>query len=499
MTLIILSISVILITLPFYFPDLFFLSFFSFIPILLIIKNSNLKRSFFIGWLFGLIYISISSYWLFYPLHNFSGLNIIFIIILLIALFSLIALFYGLWAYLLKIIGVGAVRVALSWTAIEFLRYKLMSFFPVAYLGYTQSSFKTLLQWADIGGVFLISFLVVLINGYIFKFLINKDKKFLVPILVIILIIGSYGIYKINFRYNKNTEEKFSVGIIQTNIDQSEKWKSANIEKNIDNIFSSANNINDVKLFITPETSLTFDIIRNEYYRNQVLNKLKEFNSYFQFGAQAIKEDPDFKYNSSFLFSSEGKVIERYNKNRLVVFGEKIPFNKLVNIITNKRWHSLAAGEKNNLFEIENKKWKNLICSEIFYPLLNDDLKEFDFIVNQSNEAWFNSGLQQQMWSAAIFRAVESRKTVVKSGNRSVSGVILPSGKIEKMKPLDDVKEMRVDIDLNKVNTFYTQNGNYIGYISLIVVLILSIINLIKRINKSKEEMRSEVNEGKEK
>ena len=497
MTLIILSISVVLITIPFYFSNLFFLSLFAFIPILIIINKSDIKKSFLSGWLFGFLYISISSYWLFYPLNNFSGLNIIFVIILLFILFALIGLFYGLWAYFLKTIGVGAVRVALSWTAIEFLRYKILSFFPVAYLGYTQSSFKTLLQWADIGGVFLISFFVLLINGYIFKLINNRDKKFLIPILIIFIIIGSYGIYKINFNNIDKTDEKLSIGIVQTNIKQSEKWKSANIAKNIDTIFSSASNLKEAKLIITPETSLTFDIIRNEYYRNQVIEKMKDYNNYFQLGAQAIKDDPDYRYNSSFLISPEGEIIDRYNKNRLVVFGEKIPFNKLVNSLTNKRWQSLAAGEESNLFKLKNKKWKNIICSEVFYPLINDNLKEYDFIVNQSNEAWFKNGLQKQMWAAAIFRAVESRKTIIKSGNRAISGVVMPSGKIKEMKALDNVQKIKSRIELNRNNTFYSNNGNYIGYISVILVLILSIINLIKRINKSKDSNRSEVNERK--
>ena len=486
MTLFILSLSAILITLPFYFPDLFFLSYFSFIPIFVIIKKSNIKNTFLYGWLFGFIYISISSYWLFYPLDKFSGLNIIFNIFLLILLFGFIGLFYGIWAYITKSIGIGAVRVALSWTGIEFLRYKIISAFPVAYLGYTQSSFKTILQWADIGGIFLISFFVLLINGYIFKLINNRDKKFLIPILILFLIIGSYGMYKVNFSYNNENQDKLSIGIIQTNINQNEKWKTANIEKNINELFNSANNIKDVQLYITPETSLTFDIIRNEYYRNIVFKNMDNYNSYFQFGAQAIKNDPEHVYNSSLLFSTEGKMIDRYNKNRLVAFGEIIPFNKIVNKLTNKKWHSLTAGEKYNIFEINDVKWRTFICSEILYPMLSDNLKDFDFIVNQSNEAWFENGLQKQMWSAAIFRAVESRKTVIKAGNRAISGVIMPSGKIQEMKAVNNINAIKTKITLNKENTFYNKYGNYPGYIALIIVIILYVINSINKFNKNK-------------
>ncbi|MGM0411288.1 MAG: apolipoprotein N-acyltransferase [Bacillota bacterium] len=484
-----------LIILPFYFPNLFFLSFFSFTPILYIINKSKIKDSFFHGWLFGLIYISLSSYWLIYPLKNFSGLPIIISIFFLLILFSLIAIFYGLWAYILKKVGVGAVRAALTWTAIEYLRYKILSIFPIAYLGYTQQSFKTLLQWADIGGVFLISFFIILINGYLFKLIYFNRKKFIFPILIIFIIISSYGIYRINEFNNLDYNNNFKVGIVQSNIKQENKWNTDMIEKNINNIFSTFDEMENIDLLITPETALTFDIIRNEYYRKKVLKLMENSSTHFQLGAQAIKDNKDNnKYNSSFLFSSDGKILERYNKNRLVPFGEKIPFNNIVNYITNKRWNSLKAGESSPFFKINNIKWKNYICSEILYPNLDSNLSEFDFIVNQSNEAWFGSGLQKQMWAAAIYRAVENRKSVVKAGNYAFSGVILPSGKIKKMEEVTSDKGIKTEIVFNQSNTFYNKYGNYVGYISLIVVIVLLLINFIRiKSRRSEKDEKKEI------
>ena len=480
-----------LIILPFYFPNLFFLSFISFIPILYMINKGKLKDSFFHGWLFGLTYISFSSYWLFYPLKDFSGLPIIISIFILLLLFSLIAIFYGLWAYILKKVGVGAVRAALTWTAIEYLRYKVLSMFPIAYLGYTQQSFKILLQWADVGGVFLISFFIVLINGYIFKFINSNKKKFIIPILLIFIVISSYGIYKINVYNDLNFNSNLNVGIVQSNIEQENKWKTDMIEKNINNIFSTFAEMEDIDLLITPETALTFDIIRNEYYRKKVFKLMENSNIHFQLGAQAIKDNKaDYKYNSSFLFSSDGKILERYNKNKLVPFGEKIPFNNIVNYITNRRWYSLKAGEKSPLFKINNIKWKNYICSEILYPILDSDLSKFDFIVNQSNEAWFDSGLQKQMWAAAVFRAVEARKSVVKAGNYAFSGVILPSGKVKKREKVTSDKGIKTEIVFNDSKTIYNKYGNYVGYISLIIVIVLLIINFIQNIRSEKDERK---------
>ena len=478
----------ILTVLPFYFPSLFFLNFFSFIAILYLIKNNSIGKSFKYGWIMGFIYISLSSYWLFFPLNDFSGLPTLLSLILLIILFILISIFYAIWAYLLKKIGVGAVRAALTWTAVEYLRYKILSFFPVSYLAYTQSAFKPLIQWADLGGIFLISFIIMLINGYFYKLIYTSKKKYLIPILIIFVIIGSYGFYSINKYSNYEKLNEFKLALIQTNIDQSVKWEVSRIDKNINLIFSSLENVDNVDLVITPETALTFDIIRNEYYSEKLFELVKNRNAYFQFGAQAIKEKEREKYNSSFLISPDGEIISRYNKNKLLPFGETIPFNKIVNYLTNSRWYSLFPGDKSPIFNINSVKWKNLICSEIFYPILDDNLEDFDFIVNQSNEAWFDSGLQEEMWTAAVFRAVESRKTVVKTGNFAKSGVILPTGKHSVLEDMKSDKVINAKIVKNNERTFYSKHGNYLGYISLIIVIILFIIKSIVNFKKERND-----------
>lgn len=480
MAILLIILSACLSILAIYVPGLFFLSWFSFLPLLYLLKKANAKQSFIFGWVFGLVYTALGSYWLFYPLKDFSGLPISFSIIILFLLFGLIGIIYGLWSYFLKSIGVGAVRTAISWAALEYIRYKILSIFPIGYLGYTQAGFKPLLQLADLGGVFLISFIVILINGYLFKLINTKEKKYLVPLLIIFLVIGGYGFNKIDYYKNIAPLENFEIGIVQTNIEQSKKWSADRIDDNMDTIFSNFGKLKgDIELIITPETALTFDLIRNEYYREKLLDMIKKEDSHFQLGAQSIIKESSETYNSTFLFSPDGKILKRYNKNRLIPFGETIPFNSLVNYLTGKSWSSLNPGEKAPLFSIDEISWKNLICSEILYPLTEVEQTEFGFIVNQSNEAWFASGLQKQMWSAAVFRAVENRKTVVRSGNFSKSGVIFPAGNY-KIEGVDSKEPIQSKIVINKNHTFYGRHGNYIGYISVIVFLFLIISNLVK-------------------
>ena len=255
------------------------------------------------------------------------------------------------------------------------------------------------------------------------------------------------------------------------------------LNKNIDKVKNS-------QLVITPETSLTFDITRNEYYRDILKNKLKSLNTYLQVGSQAasVKDDNFKKYNSSFLISPAGKIENRYNKNRLVLFGEFIPFQKFVNNVAGTNLRSLTRGKGVEIFKTDFSNWKTVICSEILNPLFfQKNINKIDFVINQSNEAWYNkSNLKNQMWYGAKFRAVENRCSVVKAGNYAYNGLILPSGKQIK-RDVNKKESFVVEIKINHTSTLYQKWGNYIGYISAIIWGLFIIIKIIVWIKKRRK------------
>ena len=474
--------SGIMAVIPLYFADYFFLSWIAIIPAIFALTNSDFMDSFYKGWFLGLIIVSGTGYWLFYPMKLFTSLPIVLIIPALILLFSGIALFYGLWGLIISKIGIGPFRIAFSWTALEFLRYKIISAFPLGYIGYSQMDFKVILQWAELGGVFIISFFILLINGYLYYLLKHKKIRYLVAVVIIMLILVSFGGFKLNYYNNylqNETTDRQEIGLTQTTVPQIIKWNNSEINNNIEKIFKD-NKImkkNDIKLVITPETGLTFDITRNEYYRDKILKKIKEGKSYYQVGSQSIIKKPGEVYNSSFLFSPEGKIIDRYNKNRLVVFGEVIPFNSLVNQLAGMGLSSINKGTKRSKFSTSFASWNNMICSELLYPLPDKEIKEIDFIVNQSNEAWFKSGLPRLMWAAAVFRAVENRRSVVKTGNLSYSGVILPSGKTLVKKPVNNNQPIISSIPFSDKETFFNSRYHLTGHLTVFFLFLLLMLS----------------------
>ena len=61
------------------------------------------------------------------------------------------------------------ITVPLVWCGLEFLRSFLLTGFAWYFLGHTQHSFLPLIQIADLGGAYAVSFLVAAVNGWLFE------------------------------------------------------------------------------------------------------------------------------------------------------------------------------------------------------------------------------------------------------------------------------------------------------------------------------------------
>ena len=455
--------SAVLLTVPNYKEELYFLSWIALLPFLYYLfifsKNKLSYQNIFLrGWNLGFWILVFSANFLYHSIKLYTEASFLTIILILIFLFLFLSLIYGVffsfYFYLQrKFFARNKFRPFLftfCWTIFELSRHYFFYFFPLASPAYTQTEFLSFIQLAEVGGIWILTFILIFFNALFFQLVFQRKFKNIFIIILLFVIIFSFGHYRQQKKFvGAKKEEAVKIGIITSEIKQQKKWTADQLNKNIELTLNAAAKLNKTQLIIAPETNLTFDFYSSKYYRKQFLDEMAvNFETPIQIGSLASKESVEMRYNSSFLISDTGEILSRYNKNLLLYFGESYPLLELLNKYTPYSFSSLKAGEKSTLFKTKDIQWKTVTCSEILYPSYvktGDD--EVDFIVNQTNEAWFNDSklLKNIMWQAAVLRAVENRIPVIKTGNLSHNGIVYPSGRYQKVNSEDNYHILKLN------------------------------------------------------
>lgn len=169
-------------------------------------------------------------------------------------------------------------------------------------------------------------------------------------------------------------------------------------------------------------------------------------------------------YNSTLLLGEEGRVLGRYDKNHLLVFGEYIPGGELFPQLY--EWIPAAnhfyAGEGVSTFSFKGYKLGPLVCYEDILPSFTRRVaaRGVDALINVTNDAWFGKTAEPYLHLAlATFRSVENRKMMVRSTNTGVSAYIDAVGRIVAQTSLDGAETLIYDVPMLREETFYTRYG----------------------------------------
>ena len=83
-------------------------------------------------------------------------------------------------------------------------------------------------------------------------------------------------------------------------------------------------------------------------------------------------------------------------------------------------------------------------------------------------------------FSYASLRAIEQRKTIIRSANTGISGVINEKGEVLQRSTWDEAICLLATINTTNVSTFYSIYGDYIGRLSVFVSFMLLIVSFVK-------------------
>jgi apolipoprotein N-acyltransferase len=466
-------------------PVSFFpLAFFALIPLLASIKKENLRSSFFVGYVAGVVSYLGLIYWVIVAMHRYGGIDI-YLSFLILLLFVLYLAFYtGFFtlscAWFERRCSVPVYLSApLVWTLLEYVRGFLMSGFPWSFLAHSQYNFLPFIQVASLTGSYFISFLIVAINGLIYCFW-RKQKPFVPYAVVIAILLAATLVYGFISLATKH-EKPFSAAIVQGNIRQDVKWdekfKAMTINKYLQMTLQEAKNAD---LTIWPETAMPL-LFDKEIYANKYIKALPgSTNSLLLFGTMSQNKSGKLR-NSSYMLGKTGETIGVYSKVHLVPFGEYTPllsylpfFEKLT-----AAGGDFAPGEGHMPIKTDIGNVGILICYEGAFPsITNETVRDgAQVLVNLTNDAWYErTSAPFQHFAFYIFRAIETDRYMLRAANTGISAIIDPQGRIEKKTPIFVDAVLKGSFAMRDTKTFYVRYGDYFVVIALLGLAALVIV-----------------------
>jgi apolipoprotein N-acyltransferase len=487
---------------------------FGLVPLFLAMEGKGKRDLCSITILWGLLFFIGTVYWVVHSMYYYGGVPAyigILVLFLLVFYMSLYTVLFGLGFYTTRKLGVTLSIITISslWVGLEYLRGFLLTGFPWVLLGYSQSTFLPIIQFADITGVWGVSFLIVAFNYIFFIFLkavINRQKLPLKECISVLLIIVSaliYGYLRIGqINSITNSWKEVKVGIAQGNIDQSVKWDPAFQMETIDIYRELSIDIsrNGARLIVWPETAIPFFLQSNDRLGPIVYETARETGSYIIAGSPSFdKSDGKVEYyNSAFLISPEGKITGRYDKIHLVPFGEYVPLKRILFFInkltegvgdfsSGKELEPLVFNQTNTTGKPPSFNYSVgiMICFESIFPELARGLIKngANLLAVITNDAWFGrTSAPYQHFEMAIFRAVENRSFLLRAANTGISGVIDPTGRIAIKGELFTKERIVGKVRLREGPlTIYTRYGDFFAITCLVFSLLIIFIYSFKK------------------
>ena len=464
----------------------------------------------------------------------------------------------GLW-FIRRLDRLGfplAVSFPVAWVALEYTRAHFPTGFSFLthvglhqkigfgwyFLGYTQHAFSQLLQVADLGGVYAVSFLVAAVNGLAAEWAlrmavvrrwlrwpvaeVTPTSRWIVPSTVGVAmgVVGAigYGVVRLDHPAFLPGPR---VAAIQGNMPQAEKTKRG---ENLGELYFrlhvqaiAQSPLPD--LIVWPETCMPVewaevapgeslegapsDFLKKREVAEHFLGKSDLRKKYldwrsekpdwhvttlFGLGGLEWEGGKVWKYNSALAIDRKGNKLGRYDKMHLIPFGEYVPFRETfpwMNAFTPyDHDYSCRPGEHWTRFPLTTADGRSflfgcLICYEDSDPYLArqyaGEVDPVDFLVNISNDGWFD-GTEEHEQHLAIcrFRAVETRRSIVRAVNMGISALIDPDGRVVAIpgeswsasKKIEAVLTVEVPIDHRESS--YARLGDWAPAVCWLVIVV---------------------------
>lgn len=416
---------------------------------------------------------------------------------------------------------------AIAWTAYEYLKSIGYLGYPWGLSAYPFNTIIPLVQQVDIAGIWTLCFLAVSANAVVGEVVLARffppsgvsigtsgpegtigpagtdspagsggrvgivTRQALFVTALVLLSLG-YGFWRLSVPIP--IVKHFSAVLVQQN---SDSWNQGNDIQTLETAERLSNSAvrrlgHTPDMVIWSETSLRYPFKQGrQFYENNppsdpFISFVRKLHTFVLTGSPYIVDKNWDAMNATILLDPQAQMIGYYGKQHLVPFAESFPFWN-VPFVRSFVQNAIGlqavwiSGNRYTIFQIPlaeggTLKFGTPICFEDAFGYLarNFVLNGAQVLINLTNNSWSDTvSAQTQHFVAARFRAIENRRTLVRSTNSGLSTVVDAYGRRTNDMPMfkADSEAVKIPVYMEKQLTPYTLFGDYLPVLFLAFLL----------------------------
>ena len=377
-----------------------------------------------------------------------------------VALSTMCALFpalFGLAAVMLRPLPGWPVWWAACWVSVEWLKSTIpFGGFPWGVVGFGQAD-GPLASYARVGGVTLVSFVVVLAGFLVFAVVSHFVRRTDLPAddvavkaSVGLLVVGIGAVASgalVQQHSDAETTPGLVVAVVQGNVPRLGLVFNAQRRAVLANHVevttrlardSAAGVVDQPQLVIWPENSSDVDPFVDTAAAEQISSAARAVSAPIMVGAVVggpTEATPDQPATNSFIvWSPDSGPGQRHDKKILQPFGEYLPMRKFFRVLSTyaDRAGNFAPGSGTGLVRAAGVDVGVATCWEVVFDRAPRDAVRngAQLLVVPSNNATFNESMSRQQLAFAQIRAIEHDRPVVVAATTGISAIIEPDGTV---------------------------------------------------------------------
>ena len=389
--------------------------------------------------------------------------------------------------------------LAAAWVTFEWLRSWVLTGFGWGTIGYAWQ--LSPMPVPPFAGVYGFSFLAAAAGFGFVSARAGWRRRVAVGFVALNLAISvAYGLFArgaAGGQYSELPEpHRVRVAALQGNIDQNQKWSEEAFEQTLlayEELTRRAA-ADGAQLIVWPETAVPAPLAIPDLH-DRIAALANEVRTPLIVGAVGLDFDAQGRvtshYDSAFVFSAGGQLIDRYDKTQLVPFGEYLPLRPLLGqfiraLATGAISDDVTEGERVRAIDVPLANGETLrvgvpICYELIFP---DLVRRFaadgaQLLVGITNDAWYGrTGSPYQVLAMTELRSAETLLPGVRAANTGVSALIGRDGRAFRRTRIFERDLVVGDLELpsDAGSTFYSRHGDMFAYACAVATVLASFI-----------------------